>query len=83
VNIGGHCSSDERACSSRLQRLLALWATKTVLAFQMVEHDTTRFADHELYKRLYTQQAPPARTGDAALLSLGGLLSMSRRHQKS
>jgi hypothetical protein len=37
------------------QRLLAFWATKTVLAFQTIEDDSTRFAEPSVYSDLYRQ----------------------------
>lgn len=51
-----------RLLSPDEQRLLAFWATKTVLAFQTIEHETTRFADRALYGQLHRLQAPPPDT---------------------
>lgn len=47
-----------RDLSSDDQRVLALWAIKTVLAFQTMEEPMTTFARPEDYRELYEQQAP-------------------------
>ena len=42
------------------QRLLTLWVTKTVLAFQSIEHPTTTFARPKHFTELFRSQAPLA-----------------------
>jgi hypothetical protein len=53
------------------QGTLAFWVAKTTLAFESIEPETHRFAERELFRRLYElQEAPPdlqiwlARRGD-------------------
>lgn len=45
--------------TGKASRLLAFWATKTILAFQSVESDVTKFARPEDFTRLFEEQAAP------------------------
>lgn len=47
-----------RTLSNDDQRLLAMWAMKTILAFQSVEEPITTWARVEDYRTLYRSQAP-------------------------
>jgi hypothetical protein len=42
------------------QQMLAFWATKTVLAFQSIEHELTAWARPEDYANVFRRQAPLA-----------------------
>jgi hypothetical protein len=50
-----------RDLSSDDQRVLAMWAIKTVLAFQTMEHPITTFATPEDFREIYEPQAPIGR----------------------
>lgn len=48
----------ESTLTATEQQTLALWSTKTMLAFQSIEDQQTRFARDEDFRRLYSLMAP-------------------------
>lgn len=52
-------SGQRRLVSREASRLLAFWVTKTILAFQSVESDVTKFARPDDFTRLFEERAAP------------------------